>query len=152
MKQTLQDQYTRALAMFREAIQAFPESEWRVGDSDFQRPASLAQHTTETIDFYTSDLSAKDFPWQERFGISWEEKDSTKLPSQAQITTYLDEMEVRLEDWLEKTDFSAPETLHPYTSKTILGRAIYLLRHTQHHTAQLGLELHRRGLEGPEWK
>jgi len=73
------------------------------------------------------------------------------LPSQALVLDYLQEMEQRLLKWTESTDFSAPDELHPYTGKTVLGRAFYLIRHTESHLAELSLELRKRGYAGPEW-
>lgn len=42
--------------------------------------------------------------------------------------------------------------IFPRTGSTVLGRAIYLLRNTQHHLAELSLELTRRGCASPEWQ
>jgi hypothetical protein len=46
---TMQDQFMRALTMFREAVSAFPAEEWRKGDTDYLRPAGVAYHQVVTI-------------------------------------------------------------------------------------------------------
>lgn len=150
--QAVSDQFQRALRMFRETVQAFPAEEWRMGELDYLRPAGLAYHVLETIDFYSGDRPGAEFPWGGRFGVEWEESRSERLPSQEQVLAYLDEMEAKLGDWLQKTDLLSKEGTFPWTGATTVGRAAYMLRHTQHHLAELGLELRRRGCSRPEWR
>ncbi len=151
INQEVRDQFLRVLKRFREAVQAFPENEWRTGESPYQRPAGLADHLLTTIDYYTSDLTAEEFPWNERLGVDWESPEDDTLATQSMILIYLDDMEERIREWMITTDLAAPEGLHPYTGQIKLGRALYLLRHCQHHFAELCLELHRRGIKAPEW-
>lgn len=146
------DQFKQVFFKFREVIASFPEQEWCIGESKYQRPAGLACHFLATVDFYTSGLSADEFPWGHRLGCDWEDPDDLSLPSKAMVIDYMEEMETRLEAWTVSTDFLAEERLHPYCGKTILGRAVYLIRHCESHLAELNLELRRRGFLGPEWR
>jgi hypothetical protein len=150
--EALSDQFTRAWGMFREAVLAFPADEWRKGEMDYLRPAGVALHVVETADFYAGDQSADEFPWGGRFGVGWEDRRSERLPTQEQLIGYLDEVEKKVEAWLRSTDFLSQEQQFPHTGPIILGRAMYLLRHNQHHLAEMGLELTRRGFQGPGWK
>jgi hypothetical protein len=45
-----------------------------------------------------------------------------------------------------------PETVHPWTGATRIGKMIYNLRHIQHHLGEVNAELIRRGIEGVGWK
>lgn len=150
--QALSNQYQRTLLMFREAVKAFPPEQWRVVENYYPRPAASAYHTLETIDFYSSGKTSDEFPWGHRFGVKWETKDYERLPSQKQLLNYLDEIEAKLTDWLEQMDLSAPERNYSWTGETRLEHAIYVLRHTHQHTAELSLELHHRGFNSPEWE
>ena len=150
--EAIQDHYQRALRMFRETIMAFPEDEWRKGDIDYSRPAGVAYHVVEGMDFYTGELTPDKFPWGGRFDVDWEETNSERLPSQDQVITYLNEVEEKLEEWFRKTDLLAKETKFPWTGDTGLGRAIYNLRNIQHHVSEMSLELTRRGYKSPEWR
>jgi hypothetical protein len=152
LAQAMLDQVRRALTMFREATQAFPAEEWRAGDLDYLRPAGVAYHVVETIDFYGGDQSADQFPWGARFGVSWEDARSERLPLQQQVLAYLDDVEAELEMWLVSADLSAPEQAFPWTGPIQLARAAYVLRHTQHHVAEMSLELTRRGYPAPAWR
>ena len=145
------DQFRRALRMFRETIIAFPPDEWHRGDIDYLRPAGVAYHVIESIDFYTGNQPPDKFSWGARFGVDWENKHSDRLPSQGQLTTYLDEVEDKLQEWFEKTDLLAAETTYPWTGSLVLARAIYILRNIQHHLSEMSLELTRRGYQSPEW-
>jgi len=84
--------------------------------------------------------------------VNWEEKDSSKLPGQDKLLTYLDEVEENLARFLADADLKATEELFRWTGSTMLSRAVYMLRHTQHHLSEICLELHIRGLQAPEWQ
>ena len=153
IKLAISNQYQRTLVMFHDAVDAYPADEWRhVGENGYPRPAAIAYHTLEAIDFYTSGKSSDEFPWGHRFGVEWETEDYKHLPSQQQLLTYVDEIEIRLSNWFKRMDISAPEETYAWTGDTKLENAIYLLRHTHQHTAELSLELHNRGYQAPEWR
>ena len=149
---SVSDQFGRTLRMLREAILAFPPDEWRKGDIDYLRPAGVAYHAIETIDFYTGEQSVDGFPWGGRFDVDWEDSRSERLPSQDELIEYLDETEDKLGGWLKETDLSSEEKLFPWTGAAKLGRAIYTLRNTQHHLSEMCIELTRRGHTAPEWQ
>ena len=149
---TVSDQYKRTLMMFREAVSAFPADEWRTGDSSYQRPAGVALHVVQTIDYYTSGKTEEEFPWGYRFKVDWENEHSELLPTQDELNKYFNEMEANLSEWFMQTDMSASEETYKWTGETKLGHAIYVLRHTHHHTAEMLLELHRRGYKAPVWR
>ena len=146
------NQYQRSLKMFREAVMAFPVDEWKKGDMDYTRPAGVAYHVVESLDFYCGDEPPDKFTWGGRFGVDWEEKNSDRLPDQGQLITYLDETEDKMQQWFKKTDLLAQETLFPWTGGLTLGRAVYNLRNIQHHVSEMSLELTRRGYQSPEWQ
>ena len=150
----LADQFLRVLSMFRLAVQALPAGaadQWRLGESPCERPAGLALHLLDALDGYCA-LKPGEGSGAARFGVNWEDKDAAKLPDQAALLDYLDDVEVRLTAFLAEADWAAPERLFPWTGATLLGRAAYTLRHTQHHLAELCLELHRRGIKAPDWQ
>jgi uncharacterized damage-inducible protein DinB len=150
LAEALADQYMRALAMFRNGVKACPAEEWRKGDTPCQRPAGLALHLVESIEFYSA-LKTGEGP-SGRFDVDWEEKDASKLPSQDEILSYLDEVEEKLAGFLAAADLTAPEELFRWAGSTMLSRAVYSLRHAQHHLAEMSHELHGRGHKGPEWQ
>jgi hypothetical protein len=145
------DQFLRTLSMLRIAVSTFPESEWRVGESLYQRPASLALHIVQSIDFYSA-LKPGDSSEDPLTQINWEERNSSKLPSQEELLGFLDKVEERLANFITKSDFQAEEKFFLWTGFTVLSRAMYNLRHTQHHLADMATELQRRGFTPPDWQ
>jgi len=149
--EAMADQYMRTLLMLRGAVSAFPEEEWRKGDTPYQRPAGLALHAVSAL----VDCSLAK-PGQKyvgtRIDVDWQDRDSSRLPSQETLLQYLDSAERSLAHFLATADLTAPEEMYRWSGSTLLSRAAYFLRHTQHHLAELCLELHRRGLKAPDWQ
>jgi hypothetical protein len=148
----LKNQFGRVFFKLREAVMTFPAEEWLQAEAIYLRPAGLATHILETFDFYTSELTAEEFPWGERLGADWEDPDKDQLPTQEVILQYLEEMKFRLTEWVGSRNLLEEETVYPGTGETILGRVMYVLRHTEAHLAEMNLELSKRGFSIPEWQ
>ena len=146
------DQFERVFELLRKGVGQFTPGKWREGESSYMRPAGLVYHLLETVDFYTSGKGTDDYPWGHRFNLEWEEKDSDKFPNQEEMLVYLEEMQARVREWLEHADPTSKEALHPWTGKTLLGKALYILRHTQHHTAELGVVLFEKEARDMGWR
>jgi hypothetical protein len=151
MAEALTDQFVRTMLMVRGALEGFPAEEWTKGDSDYQRPVGLALHLLGSLHGYCA-LRAGEPSIGNHFEVSWDEKDTPKFPSQKEVLSYLDVVEQSLSDFLARAELADPEERFPWTGSTLLGRASYMLRHTQHHLAEMCLEMHRRGLKAPEWQ
>jgi hypothetical protein len=149
--EALADQFLRALTMLRAAVNTCPEEEWRQGESLYQRPAGLALHIAQTIDLYST-VKAGEGSGDPLANINWEEREAERFPPQGEFLSYLDVAEERLARFLASSDLLAEESLFPWTGATRLSRALYTLRHTQHHLADFAMELKRRGLRPPEWQ
>jgi hypothetical protein len=152
LENSLLDHFERSLDMFRSAILNFPEDEWKKGDMDYLRPVGVAYHVVETMHFYSSDTPVDSFEWGGRFGCDWEDPDSVKLPTQEQVLKYLDEVWGIAGNIISNIDPLSEEKSYPWTGKILHSRFLYLLRHIQHHTAEMSLELKRRGYTCPDWK
>ncbi len=151
LAESLADQFLRTLFMLRAAIDTFPEDSWLEGETLYQRPAGQALHIVQTIDFYSA-IKRGERSEDQLSQANWEERDPSKLPSQKDLLRYLDVVEERLAKFIAETDLQADETLFPWTGFTTLSRALYALRHTQHHLADMAMELQRRKLRPPSWQ
>jgi hypothetical protein len=149
--EALADQWLRTFFMLHNAIEAVPEEEWMKGDTLYQRPVSLVLHILQSADGYTA-LQPGEGSEDPMTQINWQERDTSKLPSQPAVLSYLDVVEKRVAELLVKADLEAEEKLFAWTGKTILSRVLYTLRHSQHHLADLAMELKRRGFEPPNWE
>lgn len=151
LAEALADQFLRTFSMLREAIGTYPEDSWFEGETLYQRPAGLALHIAQSTDLYSVRKrgESSDDPLLQ---VNWEERDSAKLPSQKDLLRFLDGVEMRVANFIANTDLQASETLFPWTGFTIMSRALYTLRHAQHHLADMAMELQRRGLRPPSWQ
>lgn len=149
--EALADQFLRTLFMLRTAVETFPAETWVEGETDYQRPAGLALHIVQTIDLYSA-LKPGEGSGDPLAQVNWEEQDSSKLPSQEELLRFLGQTEERLANFIATSDLGAAEELFPWTGSTLLSRALYCLRHTQHHLADMAMELQRRGMTPPNWQ
>jgi tetratricopeptide (TPR) repeat protein len=149
--EALADQFMRSLFMLRIAVGRLSEEAWRRGETNYQRPAGLALHIAQTLDLY-SELEPGKRTEERLASLNWQETDSSKLPSQQELLAYLDNVEERLARFLAEADLQTQEKMYPWTGVTLLSRALYSLRHAQHHLADLAMELQHRGLKPPGWQ
>jgi tetratricopeptide (TPR) repeat protein len=149
--EALADQFMRALSMFRLAVSAFPEEGWLEGETNYQRPAGMGLHILQTIDFYSA-VRHGDRSGDDLTQINWQVRDASKLPSQKELLRSLDRVEKRLANFITAAELQAEEEIFPWTGFTVFGRMMYTLRHTQHHLADMAMELQRRGLNPPSWQ
>lgn len=149
--EALADQWLRTFFMLRNAIETLSDEEWMKGETLYQRPVSLVLHILQSTDGYTA-MEPGEGSEDPLTQINWQERDTSKLPTQPAVLAYLDVVEKRVAQLLVKADFEAEEKLFAWTGKTILSRILYALRHTQHHLADLAMELKRRGFEPPNWE
>ena len=150
------EHFTRVWETYRAAINDIPEEHWRAGEVDYLIPARLAYHVIGAAEFYARGTpKGIDRAEQRRFGVDWEAATPEQLPTQKQTLTYLDEVQSKVENWLKEASDSkllSPETEYPWTGGSILGRALYLLRHNQAHLGELNAELRRRDLPRAKWR
>ncbi len=150
---SLIEQFERMWGSLREATENFSDEKWRRSEIAYLVPASLAMHTIETTEFYIGDLPGDKFPWG-RLGGDWDGRDPAKWPGQERMAEYLEEVREKTRAWLMRLEDEAwfgPAGWCEWTGKTMLDRALYMLRHAQHHLAQLNVELRRAGLKPAEW-
>ena len=147
-------QFEAVWGMLKQAIHSVPLEQWRTGDVEHLVPARIAYHVLETADYYMSpDLER--FPWGGRFGVDWEKGARDALPGQADIRDYQNEVRARVAAWLAglgDAGLLLPDAVFRSEGMSHLDRALYVLRHTQHHTGELCAELRRRGLPRPPWR
>ena len=149
--EALADQFLRTLSMLKLAIATYPEDGWREGETLYQRPAGMALHIVQALDTFSA-VQAGGQSGDPLGEINWEDREASRLPSQDAVQSYLELVEERLAQFIAGSDLEADETLFPWTGSSLLSRALYALRHTQHHLADLAMELQRRGLRPPDWQ
>jgi hypothetical protein len=144
------DQCVRTMTMLREAVSTFPEEEWTRGDTNYQRPAGLALHIAQTIAMYSAQKPGESLE-DPLMQVHWENPDPGVFPDRTTFLDFLDRVEQKLALLLKETNLESAEDQFPWTGSTKLSRILYTLRHTQHHLADMAMELARRGMQPPDW-
>ncbi|MFN2147914.1 MAG: DinB family protein [Anaerolineales bacterium] len=149
--EALADQFLRTHFRLKDTLAACPEERWREGEKPCLRPAAVALHIAQTIDLFST-VKAGVQSGDPLGSVNWEDVDASHLPSKEKLLAYLERVEERMARFLVDSDLQAKETFFPWTGSTLLSRALYTLRHTQHHLAELSAELGQHGVNTPDWQ
>jgi hypothetical protein len=147
----LLSQYSSGLSMLHDAIAAFPEEAWAVGDRPSTTPAWLSYHALETVDFYAGKRS-EGFEWG-AVGGDWEDLEAAP-PTRDEILAYSDRVVERVSRWLQDPDpegWSGPDLGFTWFPDR-LTRALYSLRHLEQAIGELNGMLKRRGAPPAAWR
>ena len=147
-------QFARTWRVLREQLAALRPEDWRAADDRYLVPASLALHLVDTAHFYASP-SRESHHLTKPITVDWEDAAPEELPSREDILAYAADVEAMVAAWLEGAtdeELLGPNDPFPWTGKTPLQRALYLLRHNQHHLAEVNLILRSRGLLCADWE
>jgi hypothetical protein len=144
------DQFMRTFSMLRGAVESFSPQEWIQGETNYQRPVGQALHIAQTAAMYSASKpgDSVDDPLMQ---INWESPDPAVFPDRKSFLGFLDRVEEKLARFIGGADLNSPEDQFPWTGATKLSRVLYTLRHTQHHLADMAMELQRRGQRPPDW-
>jgi hypothetical protein len=126
---------------------------WTYPDQRVKGAWQWMAHVLETVEFYLGDKN-EGFCWGHRFGLDWENDRASPVPSKEDVRAYQDDVERmarHLLAGLTDEDLLRPETIHPWTGKTLQGKLLYLIRHTQQHIGDLNRVLRLNGCEALEW-
>ncbi len=153
----LKEQFAKTWETLREIVQAFPEDEWENGETVRDVPVRWGYHIVATADGYAKDRSTEGHNVKPDFELDWENADIKRLPDRETFAGLIDLAQQRVDQWLDSMQDAglfAAETAYPWAGQCVLGRAIYALRHNQHHIGELNAILRRRGLlneQGGKW-
>jgi hypothetical protein len=148
---TVRDHYARTWTMLAEMIDNIPDQEWTKGD---MIPARHVVHVIVGANVFVGDIPLDQYDPTEFLGTEAREGGPwnftpEELWSKKVALTKLAEMRETVEQSLARLDDAAllePETVHPWTGQTRMGKMIYDLRHMQHHLGANSTELKRRGI------
>lgn len=148
------DQFERQFKMLDTLYDRVNDAAWAYPDQRIKGVWQWMTHLLETIEFYLGDKPGEDFPWGHRFDLDWETAQANPLPSPEAMRAYQRDVwasVTRIVSGKTDADLLAPETLHPWTGKTFLGKLIYLMRHTQQHIGDINRVLRLNDCGALEW-
>ena len=151
----LVEQFNRAWDMVIQAVERLSDANWTADDDGRYTPARVAYHLLKAAERYTYVGDPEEYLKQQRFNKDWVEALIAELPSRDQCPADLRAMKSRTAAWLGeggKDGLTGSPAKWPWVGKTLLGQAVYFLRHTQHHQAELNAALKRLGRQPVKWK
>ena len=152
---SLADHFKRAWGMVTRAVENFPEEEWLQGEARRMPPARIGYHLLQSTERYTWPGPAGDYESNRQFRLDWEDSPAGNLPTKAELLQHFECMKAKTLDWVRDhgdAGLTEGKPTWPWTGTNMLGQALYLLRHLQHHLGALNVELRRRGLPAAQWQ
>ena len=151
----LRDQFQRQRAAIRDVLASVPEDQWKAGSTPPLVPARLLYHILSGTEVYARSTSYEAYLLERRFPEDWQLMQADALPDRSTSLACVDVMEKQTVRWLNELadeGLLSSDEGFPWTGSSKLGRALYLLRHTQNHIGELNSELRRRGLARGKWR
>lgn len=157
---TVQDaliaQFDDVWDMLRDGVGGFGPDQWMRREGPAPEPVRQAYHAAGAADMYCCE---GDFAWDGRFRRADGRFDWDGLlvdpPSQEEFLGYVEEVQARVEVWLIERGneaFLGALQERRHEGETYCERALYVLRHCQHHVAELNAELRHRHLPCAKWR
>ncbi|MFP4139695.1 MAG: hypothetical protein ACOCZU_06190 [Planctomycetota bacterium] len=132
MGESLKRQFGQAFDVLEAAVRLLDDSQWRQGGSPYDGPARGTLHALQAAEYYTHGRSEV-FRWQGK-GV-WE-MDSHELPDQQEMLDYLAAVRSINDEWIASLD-RGPLAVGGEQAGQALDRAVYAVRHLQHHTGEV---------------
>lgn len=137
--------YEDVLWMLEDGIRKTPDERWRSGVDEYLVPARIAYHIVKSLEFLTNELPGVEFLRTRRFKLDWLGAVDA-MPDRAALLLDLDWVRERIMTWLPKADIETPE------SAQRVQKALYYLRHSQHHVGEYGIIARLAGFSEPQWR
>ncbi|MCP4595438.1 hypothetical protein [Neptuniibacter sp.] len=132
------NQYAHAWRIFERLVKDFDEDAWLKAGRGKIRPARLSLHILMGTKYYLDDFDTPmHYPSGKPFNYDWQKVKIADLPTQNDIVTCIQEVQLKTEEWLTNLDYSAENKPFPWTGETNLSVVLFLLRHSLFHIGEL---------------
>ncbi|RPJ36438.1 MAG: hypothetical protein EHM21_19205 [Chloroflexi bacterium] len=143
----LNNAYESSLGMLEDGIRKISEEAWRSGTDDYLIPVRIAYHMLKGLEWLVNELPADEFKRTRRFNLDWLGP-VDGMPGREAMLVEAQWTREQIQAWMgrwEQIDPSSAESCQK------LEKALYLLRHTQHHIGEFSIIAHLAHCESPEW-
>jgi len=131
-----------SLQMFRDGIEKIPDEAWRTGPDDYFVPVRLAYHILGGLEWLASRKGMKEHLQSCRYSLDGWKGPVEHLPGRQQTLDELDWVTARVKEWL------AEEAV---AERADMEKALYFLRHTEHHLGEFAATARLLHCERPAW-
>ncbi|MHB0935806.1 MAG: hypothetical protein ACYDCO_01290 [Armatimonadota bacterium] len=144
----IEQTFLESLRMLEDGIRKIPDSHWRQGNGEFLIPARIAYHTMIGLEWFFSNLPEAEHKRTRRYNLNWKGP-VEDFPDRGAMLEDLAWMTGRVREWfVEWTREAAAGADRPFRLK----KALYFLRHTQHHVGEFCAAARLLGDERPAWE
>ncbi len=150
LKLALKGQCHAALHMLKGAIEECPDDQW-VGGVPPRSFWRLAYHTLYFAHFYLEIRSEEFVPWEHHRNEAESDEEREKLDAtpytQAELLTYWELVDARVDAQIDKTDLNSPESGFSWYKIPKLDHVLLNIRHIQEHAGGLRDRLLEAGMD-----
>jgi len=154
---SLEDHANRAFGMILQAAKGFSDTEWFKASGTRMAPARIVHHILQATERYTWCGKPGEYDGENngQFPLDWEDTlDARDFLGRDAACEQLENARRAMLEWIKQSEdgLLTDKSIWPWTGGSKLAQFLYLLRHLQHHMAELNAELHRRSLPIVEWQ
>lgn len=147
MVDEIAEAFSDTLQMFQDGIKNIPDTHWREGRGDVLIPARIAYHIFIGLEWFVTALPEDEHRKTRRYSLN-EKGPVTDLPDRQVVLDDLAWMTGRIQAWFADWARDVAEG----TDRAFrLKKALYFLRHTQHHVGELSATARLLDVERPAW-
>ncbi len=137
-----------AIWMFADGIRKIDDPHWKQGPDDYLIPARIAYHLLKSFEWLINVLPREEFLAFRKYKLDWLGP-VEPMPGREEMLGDLDLLRQQVKIWLEEAGHLDPAG--PEAGEKV-AKALYFLRHVQHHIGEYSIIAHLLHCETPEWK
>ena len=139
--------FSQTLRMLEDGVQKIPDSHWRQGHGDHLIPVRIAYHIMIGLEWFVTILPEKEHRKTRRYNLDWKGPVGP-MPERRLMLEDLSWINKRIVDWFAEWGRKASEGANDSRQ---LKKALYFLRHTQHHIGEFCATARLLNLERAAW-
>jgi hypothetical protein len=133
--------------MLEDGLRKIPDSHWRQGQNDHLIPVRIAYHIMIGLEWFVTTLPENEHRKTRRYNLDWKGP-VEPMPERYLMLEDLSWINKRIVDWF--AEWRQRESEEARDGKQ-LKKALYFLRHTQHHLGEFCATARLLNLERPAW-
>lgn len=137
MNTELIHQYAHTWRTFQAIVSDFSSDGWLHTGRGVITPARLSFHMLQSMRYYIEDKTFTHFDSGLSFDLNWETAEEKDIPSQQDIIAAAKSFEALTETWLGDMDLVKHNATFDWAGETLLGLALFTLRHFVYHMGEL---------------
>ena len=140
--------FLTTIEMLEDGIAKIPDHQWRNGTEAHLVPVRIAYHIIMGLEWFVTTLPAKEHIERRRYKLD-ESALVNELPDRKVLLEDLAWVTDRIQDWFSQWSREATDGKG---NAARMEKALYFLRHTQHHVGEFSTAARLLGQEHPTWK